>query len=163
VLTTGKGRGMPIKKTIIVIGNTALGVTQHMKITGGCYCGAVRYEVNGEPQASLQCYCRECCYLSGGNSVPLLRFSLEDFKLTCGEMKKFRRSDLEYPVTRHFCETCGTGVANETPKRPGAIILKVGTFDDPSIFKPDMVIFTRDKQDYHHVPEDILAFEGRPE
>ena len=134
-----------------------------MKITGGCYCGAVRYEVNGEPQASLQCYCRECCYLSGGNSVPLMRFSLEDFQLPSGEMKQVRRADLEHPVTRHFCETCGTGVANETPKRPGAIIVKVGTFDDPSIFKPAMAIFTRDKQDYHHIPEHISVFDGRPE
>ena len=133
-----------------------------MQITGGCYCREVRYEVNGEPEASLQCYCRECCYLSGGNSVPLIRFSIEDFKLTAGEMKYFRRSDLDYPVTRHFCGTCGTGIANQTPKTPGAIIVKVGTFDDPSMFKPAMAIFTSDKQEYHHVPEDILVFDGRP-
>ena len=133
-----------------------------MQITGGCYCGEVRYEVNGEPEASLQCYCRECCYLSGGNSVPLIRFSIEDFKLTAGEMKYFRRSDLDYPVTRHFCGTCGTGIANQTPKRPGAIIVKVGTFDDPSMFKPAMAIFTGDKQEYHHVPEHILVVDGRP-
>ena len=133
-----------------------------MKITGGCYCGAVRYELEGEPQASLQCYCRQCCHQSGGNSVPLMRFSLSAFRLTSGEMKQFRRPDLDAPVTRHFCENCGTGIANETPKRPDAIIVKVGTFDDPSIFEPAMAVFTSEKQSYHYVSEHVQVFEGRP-
>ena len=75
-----------------------------MKIVGGCYCGAVRYEINGEPQASLQCHCRECQYISGGNPVPLMIFPLEGFQLISGEMKQFPRPALERPVRRHFCE-----------------------------------------------------------
>jgi hypothetical protein len=94
-----------------------------MKINGGCYCGAVRYEIDGEPQGSLQCHCRECQYISGGNPAALMLFPLESFQLTSGEMKQFRRSDLERPVTRHFCENCGTGVASETPNRPGSIVI----------------------------------------
>ena len=133
-----------------------------MKIVGGCYCGGVRYEINGEPQASLQCHCRECQYISGGNPVPLMIFPLEGFQLTSGEMKQFRRPDLERPVTRHFCENCGTGIASETPNRPGSIVVKVGTFDDPSVFKPAVAIYTCDKQDYHHIPEDIPTFDKRP-
>ena len=133
-----------------------------MKITGGCYCKTVRYAVDGEPEASLQCYCRECCHFSGGNPVPLMRFSLDNFHLTSGRMKTFTRTDLELPVTRHFCGVCGTGIANETPKRPGAIIIKVGTFDDPSVFKTEIAIFTCDKQNYHHIPENVDVFDGRP-
>ena len=133
-----------------------------MKINGGCYCGAVRYEIDGEPQASLQCHCRECQYISGGFPAALMLFSLESFQLTSGEMKQFRRSDLERPVTRHFCENCGTGVASETPNRPGSIVIKAGTFDDPSTFKPAVAIYTCDKQDYHHIPEDMTAFDKRP-
>ena len=133
-----------------------------MKIVGGCYCGAVRYEINGEPQASLQCHCRECQYISGGNTALLMIFPLEGFQLVSGEMKQFRRPDLERPVTRHFCENCGTGIASETPNRPDSIVVKVGTLDDPSIFKPAVAIYTCDKQDYHHIPEDLLTFDKRP-
>ena len=133
-----------------------------MKTTGGCYCGAVRYEITGEAQALLQCHCRECQYISGGNPAALMIFPFESFQLTSGEMKQFRRSDLERPVTRHFCEDCGTGVASETPSRPGSIVIKVGTLDDPSIFAPAVAIFTCDKQDFHHIPEDITAFDKRP-
>ena len=133
-----------------------------MKMTGGCYCGAVRYEIDGEPQASLQCHCRECQYISGGFPAALMLFSLESFQLTSGQMKQYRRSDLERPVTRHFCESCGTGIASETPNRPGSIVIKAGTFDDPSIYKPAVAIYTCDKQDYHHIPEDITEFDKRP-
>ena len=133
-----------------------------MKVTGGCYCGAVRYEIDGDPQASLQCHCRECQYISGGFPAALMLFSLESFQLTSGQMKQYRRSDLERPVTRHFCKNCGTGIASETPNRPGAIVIKAGTFDDPSTFKPAVAIYTCDKQNYHHIPEDMTVFDKRP-
>ena len=89
-------------------------------------------------------------------------FPLDDFKLTQGEMKSFRRPDLDSPVTRYFCETCGTSLATETPKRPGSIVIKVGTLDDPSVFTPGAAIFTCDKQAFHHIPDDIPTFDKRP-
>jgi len=91
-----------------------------MKITGGCYCGAVRYEIDGEPQASLQCHCRECQYISGGFAAALMLFPLEIFQLTSGEMKQFRRSDLERPVTQHkrhqniLCTVRSPGCSHQT-------------------------------------------------
>ena len=38
-----------------------------MKISGGCYCRNIRYEINSEPETSFQCHCRECQYITGGN------------------------------------------------------------------------------------------------
>ncbi len=42
------------------------------------------------------------------------------------------------------------------------MILKVGTLDDPSVFKPQVAIFTIDQQHFHHIPEGLPAFERRP-
>ena len=46
---------------------------------------------------------------------------------------------------------------------PGAVLLKVGTLDDPSVFgAPQMAIFTIDEQSYHRVPEGVPTFERLP-
>ena len=46
--------------------------------------------------------------------------------------------------------------------RPKSIILKVGTFDDPSIFDPKIAIFTIDKQKFHYIDDNLKCFEKRP-
>jgi hypothetical protein len=133
-----------------------------MKITGGCYCKSIRYVAEGEPQGSIQCHCRECQYITGGNPNVFMLMPLEGFAYTQGEPKTFSRSDLERPVTRHFCGNCGTAIGTRSPMRPGSMVLKVGTFDDPSIYQPKAAIFTIDRQSFHYIPEGILAFERRP-
>jgi len=46
---------------------------------------------------------------------------------------------------------------------PGAVILKVGTLDDPSLFGgPQMAIYTIDKQSFHMIPEGLSSFERTP-
>ena len=54
-------------------------------------------------------------------------------------------------------------VVTKAPALAGAVLIKVGTLDDPSVFgKPDMVIFTCDKQDFHQLPEGVPTFERGP-
>ena len=48
------------------------------------------------------------------------------------------------------------------PKRVISFILQVGTLDDPSVFQAKAVVFTIDKQPFHHIPEGVPAFERRP-
>lgn len=133
-----------------------------MTTTGGCYCGAIRYEATGEPEGALQCHCRECQYITGGHPNAIMVFPLEGFRFTKGEPSSFTRSDIDNPVTRLFCPTCGTGIGTRTPRRPNSIILKVGTLDDPSVFQARAAIFTVDKQPFHVVPEGIPSFERLP-
>ena len=133
-----------------------------MTIQGGCYCGAIRYEANGEPEGALQCHCRECQYITGGNPNVIMVFAANGFRFTTAEPQAFTRADLPSPVTRLFCPTCGTAVATRTPRRPNSIIVKVGTLDDPSIFEPQAAIFTIDKQPFHTIPEGLPSFERLP-
>jgi hypothetical protein len=134
-----------------------------LKIEGGCYCGELRYQAEGEPALKGQCFCRECQYISGGDSALLLGMPEASFSYTQGTAKAFQRSDLESPVTREFCPSCGTHVASKAPGLAGVVMLKVGTLDDPSAFGgPQMAIFTCDRQPYHHVPSDIPTFERVP-
>lgn len=134
-----------------------------MEITGRCYCGALRYTASGDPLFKGQCHCRECQYISGGHPNLVMGMLEGGFAYTAGTPKQFRRKDLDDPVTREFCGECGTHILTRTQRVPGAVLLKVGTFDDPSVFGgPQMVIFTIDKQSFHHIPDGVPAFERTP-
>lgn len=134
-----------------------------MGIEGGCYCGELRYEATGEALFKGQCHCRECQYFSGGHPNPVMGVAEPGFRYTKGSPKGFRRGDLAEPVTREFCANCGTQILAKSPRMPGVLILKVGTLDDPNLFgAPQMVIFTIDKQSFHHIPEGVPAFERTP-
>jgi hypothetical protein len=133
-----------------------------MKLEGGCYCHAVRYVADGDPMMKAQCHCRECQYISGGAPNILVAMPAAGFSYTKGTPKKFTRSDLQRAVTREFCGECGTHLTTLVPGLP-AVVLKVGTLDNPSLFgRPDMAIYTVDKQAFHQIPEGLPSFERLP-
>jgi hypothetical protein len=133
-----------------------------MKVEGGCYCGNVRYEADGDPVMKAQCNCRECQYISGGSPAMVLGMPVAGFRITKGKPKGFTRTDLENPVTREFCPDCGTHLLSRLPTLPIALI-KVGTLDDPAVFgAPQTVVFTIDTQPFHQIPEGIPTFERLP-
>ena len=134
-----------------------------MRLEGGCYCGEVRYVAEGDPMMQAQCHCRECQYISGGHPNVVMGMPESGFSYTKGTAKPFQRKDLATPVTREFCAECGTHLLTKTSGLPGAVLLKVGTFDDPGLFPgPQMVIFTIDKQSFHQLPPGVPTFERTP-
>jgi len=134
-----------------------------MNIEGGCYCGAVRFKSDGDALFQGQCHCRECQYISGGHPNVVVGMPEATFSYTKGGPKHFKRSDLDSPVTREFCADCGTHILTRAPGLPGAVLIKVGTFDDPAVFDgPQMAIYTADKQSFHSVPDGVPTFEGAP-
>ena len=133
-----------------------------MKLEGGCYCGKVRYAADGEPMLKAQCHCRECQYITGGSPNMFVLMPIAGFSYTRGTPKAFTRSDLERAVTREFCPECGTHMVTRPVGLP-AVVLKVGTLDDPSLFGgPQMAIYGIDKQAFHHIPDGLPTFERLP-
>ncbi len=130
-----------------------------MKFTGGCYCKQVRYEAEGEPMIKAECYCRECQYIPGGANVLVMAMPEQGFAITKGATKSFTRDDIERPVTREFCPNCGTHILTRAPGLP-AVILKVGSMDDPALFgKADGAHFACDAQPFHRLPVDMPVFQ----
>src|SRR4029077_373150 len=134
-----------------------------MELEGGCYLRKGRYVVWGEPMMKAQCHCRECQYITGGSPNMFVLMPPDGFEYTKGAPKQFSRSDLEKPVTREFCAECGTHMVTRPSVTP-AIVLKVGTLDDPSLYGgPKLAIYTIDKQAFHQIPEGLPAFERLPQ
>lgn len=135
-----------------------------MTMTGGCYCGAVRYEAGGDPVVKAQCHCRECQYISGGGPNYFMLMPKDGFHYTQGEPAQFSRSDLEVAVTREFCPTCGTHLLTRLPAPRQEVVIKIGTLDDPvaNYGGPKIAIYCCDKQPYHLVPDGLPEFERLP-
>lgn len=134
-----------------------------MTITGGCYCGAVRYEVTDEPLWRAQCHCRECQYITGGGPNYFMMVPAEAYRYTEGKPSQFTRTDIDDARTRDFCPTCGTHLCTRLPTRP-AVVVKVGTLDDPAVYEgPQMAIYTCDMQPFHLIPEGLPTSDKVPQ
>jgi hypothetical protein len=131
-------------------------------MTGGCYCKALRFEAEGDPTFRALCHCRPCQYISGGGPNFFMILPVSGFRYVNGTPQSFTRSDLEHPVTREFCGTCGTPILTRLPGRAD-IVLKVGALDDPGVFGlPQAAIYTKDRQPFHFLPDTLPAFKELP-
>lgn len=134
-----------------------------MTLTGGCYCGAVRYEITGEIPMQALCLCRTCQKISGGAGNLFVGIEANAFRYTQGEPHRFMRKGADDAPTREFCGECGVHIAARSPRLPDGLIVKVGTLDDPSGFEgPTMVFWTREKQHFHAVPRGAIDYPTLP-
>ena len=114
-----------------------------MKIEGGCLCGQVRYQADTEPVFQAICHCRDCLKSTGAGYFPGLGVSKTSLTIT-GELTAFAKAaDSGATATRRFCPVCGTTVMDENGS--GISVLAAGTLDDPSLFRPQFVVFARSR------------------
>jgi hypothetical protein len=102
-------------------------------VSGGCLCGAVRYEARGEASASMVCHCRTCTRAAGAPAVAWVTFSAPAFAFVSGKPVAFRSSP---PVVRTFCGACGTPLTYTHADHAGEIDVTTRTLDDPERFPP---------------------------
>ncbi|HWA63731.1 MAG TPA: GFA family protein [Caulobacteraceae bacterium] len=130
--------------------------------TGGCFCGAIRYEVEGDPMMQIACHCRACQYAAGGSPTLAMLFPRSNLKVLKGQPRTWwAETDTGNKVGRSFCEACGTHVFSE-PTVSELAVIKVGSLDDPSDFKPQLDIWMKTAQPWHLPHEGAMQFEGNP-
>jgi len=129
---------------------------------GGCGCGAVRYQVAGEPIFTNNCHCRLCQQQTGSTSVVNAFFEADRITLLQGELVDFgvvAGSGGAHIIRR--CARCGSALWSKYPRLGKlGLGLRVGTLDDPGAFKPDAVIFTDSAMPWVAFPDDIPVFPG---
>ena len=131
--------------------------------TGGCQCGAVRYEVVGEPRQVIVCHCRECQRQSGSAFGMTMVVDEAALRIVQGEPKLFtRKTDSGREILCGFRPQCGTRIYHKPQYRPGTISVKPGTLDDTSWLKPGTHLWTVRKQGWVRVPDDVVVHEKQP-
>src|SRR5690348_9089931 len=104
--------------------------------TGGCMCGAIRYECGANPIFMGNCHCRDCQQASGSAYAAAIGVPRNAVKIT-GDVKYYEsKADSGQMAKRGFCPNCGSRLFSVSPFAPDLIVLMAPTLDDPSIFKP---------------------------
>jgi hypothetical protein len=116
--------------------------------TGGCLCGAVRYESAGEALFSLVCHCRDCQRASGSGGVPVLGVPKASFAFS-GPVKQSRAVGSSGRASvRNFCSECGALLFGTPESAPELVTIYVGSLDDPSAFAPSEALFTSQRPEW---------------
>ena len=111
---------------------------QHMPITGGCLCGAVRYESTEDAISTATCHCRTCQKGYGGPFTVGVVFRRATFRITKGELKYYRSSEF---ARRGFCSHCGSPVLLDFESHVAFcgehFFVRLGSLDRPERYKPE--------------------------
>lgn len=131
-----------------------------MGLTGGCFCGAVRYEAGGEPFEPTLCHCSDCRRAAGAPAMAWFSVRPEAFRITAGTPKLLRSSP---GVTRRFCGDCGTGLTYRHDAL-NEIDVTVCSLDDPELVPPADESWTSERLSWmrpgHPRPEYFRFREG---
>lgn len=99
-------------------------------LTGGCQCGAVRYEITGTPLTTYVCHCRECRKQSASAFGISLTVRSGDFRVTQGETRHWTRgTDSGRRLRCVFCPQCGSRLWHEGEPKGATISVKGGSID----------------------------------
>lgn len=130
--------------------------------TGGCACGAIRFEIAGEPLVSNDCQCRDCQRMSGTGHGSYLTFQRKDVKHS-GDAKLWDMvGDSGNVKTRAFCPACGSPVSMTFAAMPDVFTVHAASLDDPSRFKPQMVTYRVRGHAWDRLDPDLPSFDKMP-
>ena len=123
--------------------------------TGGCLCGAVRYQLTSAPKALVVCHCKDCQKQAGSAFSVVGVSARDDLKLT-GALTSFTHPGSSgQDVTRKFCGLCGSPVLTDTDaaRDQGIIFFKAGTLDSTTDLAPTVHYWTGSAQAWFAMPE----------
>ena len=123
-------------------------------LTGGCYCGQVRYETGAEPYHETICHCADCRRIVGAPSVAWFTVPRTSLRWTGRPPASVRSSP---KAVRQFCGTCGTSLSYEGDATPDEIDVTTASLDDPNAVPPKDHTHTASKLSW-----DIIC-DGLPE
>ena len=101
-------------------------------LTGGCFCGTVRYEAAGQPFDCCICHCRNCRQTTGAPAVAWFTVRPAAFRFTAGEPTSFASSETG---VRRFCGTCGAQLTFQD-SRYDEVDVTTASLDDSSTAAP---------------------------
>ncbi len=128
--------------------------------TGHCHCGAISYEVTGNPLYKALCHCEDCRRHAGAPAVGWAAFASNCLTVLAGTPKVYASSE---HGRRHFCPDCGTGLFYYNDQvLPGLADIQIVTLDDPEAMAPTANIQVADRLAWMATAHDLPEFARYP-
>ena len=87
----------------------------------------------------------------------------EDRFQVTGEVRFFDApTDAGNMVSRGFCPTCGSAVYSTNSSLQGLVFVRASSLDDPNIFTPQMVVYTKRAPNWDLIDPALPSFEEMP-
>lgn len=131
--------------------------------TGGCVCGAVRYQCDVDPILAAHCHCRDCQRSSGAAFATVIGVPTQAFHVVQGAPRSYRyQGDSGNPLYRYFCGDCGAPLYTEVAVMPDVRFVRAASLDDPSWVAPSMHIYCTSAQPWDHVADALTRYDKMP-
>lgn len=109
-----------------------------MKIDGECFCGAIAFEAEIDPDNIQACHCTDCQTVSGSAFRVSARTNPDSFSLTRGAPTLYTKTaESGNKREQGFCPTCGTSIFSTSPgDGPKVYVLRLGTIRQRAELSP---------------------------
>jgi hypothetical protein len=133
-----------------------------MERTGGCACGAIRFEITAPFIGVGACHCTDCQKASGGGPNYVALTPKSALVVTRGEAKLYlRNGDSGAEVARAFCSDCGTPLWGIPAHQPFTTV-KLGALDDHSDLTPAIHVYAASAPRWHVIEDGLPSFPKMP-
>ncbi|NET32780.1 MAG: GFA family protein [Cyanothece sp. SIO1E1] len=134
----------------------------NVPFSGGCACGAIRYECDNAPLAMLNCHCHDCQLSSGAPFASGVVVLTRSIKVNGSPKEHSVRASSGFRTTRSFCSSCGSPLFTTGEARPDFTSIRFTTFDDQSNFSPALDIWTSSAALWVCLNEELPHFSQSP-
>jgi hypothetical protein len=130
-------------------------VTRSSSLTGGCGCGAVRFEVTAPLVAAIYCHCTRCQHRTGTEASPSGRVAPGTFHVVAGDEHIHRWAPAD-GFEKAFCARCGSALFAQSPDDADVVVVRLGAFDDDPGIRPSVRQFVAYAAPWAPIPDDGL-------
>jgi hypothetical protein len=139
-------------------------MSDEVRLTGGCLCGAVRFELASAPALAGYCHCTRCQGRTGAGASPQAYVDGDALRVVQGEehVRGWRHPD--GGMEKCFCGECGAHLFSRDPQSKVVKAVRMAAFDgDPGV-RPSLRQYVAYAAAWEPIPDDGLERfdEGRP-
>ena len=129
-----------------------------MSLTGGCLCGAVRYELTSAPFDCGWCHCRTCQLVSGAPAMVFATVASGGLVWTKGA-EKVQSIESSSFGRRTRCGECGSPFTIEVDFQPETVDVTAATLDEPGTVTPGFHIFWESRVGWFDPGDDLPRYD----